>query len=333
MPIESEAVVFPAPGSAEVRRVLLPDPGAREVGVRTVYSGVSLGTERGCYLGTYNRMGQRQSEAYPFATGYQKSGIVDRVGLEVSGLKVGDRVLLSRTRLLDADLERRSWLGHTGYSVMPEDQVWRLPDAADLEEASLFVMVGVGSHGNRLANVQAGDLVGMIGQGMIGQMSAQFARHRGARVLACDLIEKRVQASCRYSADVTIDAGGDRLAALVKAERPEGADVVTETTGKAGLFPTCVDLVRREGKIIMQGYYPEPIVVDFHPTHAKRAAVFFPCAWDDSGEVARALGGGWLAVKPLITHRLSYRQAPEAYRMIAESPNEIISMVFRWDHD
>lgn len=330
MAIETEAVVFLGPNQAEVRRLLLPEPGPREVGVRTVYSGVSLGTERGCYTGTYNRMGKRIPEAYPFVTGYQKSGIVDRVGPEVGSLRVGDRVLLSRSLLLDKDLEKRSWCGHTGYSVLPEDQVWRLSDAADMEEASLYVVVGVGSHGNRLAGVQTGDTVAMIGQGMIGQMSAQFARRRGARVIACDLIDKRVEASRAYSSDVAVNAASEDFAALVRREAPDGADVVTETTGRAAMFPYCVDLVRREGKIILQGYYADPIVVDFHPTHAKRAAVYFPCAWDDSGDLARVLGEGWLQVKPLITHRLPYTEAPEAYRAIAESPDDIIAMVFRW---
>ncbi len=139
MPIDTEAIVFPAPNVVEVRPVLLPDPGPREVGVRTVYSGVSLGTERGCFTGSYNRMGQRVADAYPFVTGYQKAGIVDRVGSEVSRVKTGDHVILSRTLLLDKDLEQRSWLGHTGYSVMPEEQVWPVSRGVDLASASLFV--------------------------------------------------------------------------------------------------------------------------------------------------------------------------------------------------
>lgn len=336
MAIETEGIVFTAPCRVEVQRLVLPDIGPRDVGVRTIYSGVSLGTERHCLLGTYNlggegHMAERAQEVYPFVTGYQKSGIVDRVGSEVSRFKVGDRVLLSRTLLLDQELARHSWSGHTGYSVVNEDDAWLLPDNADLEEASLFVMAGVGMHGNRLANVGAGDVVAIFGQGMIGQMSAQFARLRGARVIACDLIEKRVQAAERYSADVAVNASTGDFPAAVRRAASDGADVVTDTTGLAKMFGSCLELVRREGKIILQGYYPNPIVIDFHPTHAKRVAVFFPCAWDDSGDVARVLGERRVVIRPLITHRFSYRQAPEAYRLVLEEADDIIAMVFDWE--
>jgi len=336
MAIQTEAIVFTAPGQVAVQPVLLPEPGPGEVGVRTVYSGVSLGTERHNLLGTYNlggkgRMADRVQEVYPFLSGYQKSGIVDRVGSEVRSLKPGDRVMLSRTRLLDKELEEHSWCGHTGYSVVPEEEAWLLPDGADLEEAALFVMAGVGLHGTRLSGIRAGDVVAIFGQGMIGQMFAQAARLRGARTLACDLIERRVAASSLYSADLAVNAAKEDFATAVRREAPGGADVVADTTGIARMFPQCLDIVRSEGKIVLQGYYPDPIVIDFHAAHSKRVAVFFPCAWDDPGQIAQLLDEKKLAIKPLITHRLSYRQAPEAYRLILEHPEEVISMVFHWE--
>ena len=51
MPIRTEAVVFTAPGTDEVRPVTVPDPEPDEVLIRTVYSGVSQGTERWLLLG------------------------------------------------------------------------------------------------------------------------------------------------------------------------------------------------------------------------------------------------------------------------------------------
>ena len=58
MPIETEGIAFTAPRQVEVRRLLLPDLGPQDVGVRTSFSGVSLGTERHCRLGTYNLGGR-----------------------------------------------------------------------------------------------------------------------------------------------------------------------------------------------------------------------------------------------------------------------------------
>ena len=63
----------------------------------------------------------------------------------------------------------------------------------DLATASLFHMAGVSRHGVRLTKVEPGELVVVIGLGMIGQMSAQAARRVGARVIATDLIPLRVE--------------------------------------------------------------------------------------------------------------------------------------------
>lgn len=336
MPIETEGIVFPAPLQVEVRKLTLPDIGPHDVGVRTVYSGVSLGTEGHALRGSYNlggkgKMATRVAEVYPYATGYQKSGIVDKVGSEVSRLKVGDRVALWFTKILDPDLVGHSWPGHSGYSVQDENEVYPLADSVDLEEASLFVLAGVGMHGNRLANVGQGDTVAIFGQGMIGQMSAQCARLRGARVLSCDLLAKRVAASARYSADVAVDGSREDFAAVVRAEKPGGADVVTDTTGRAVMFNACLNLVRREGKIILQGYYPDPIIIDFHPAHAKRIAVFFPESTEPAEDIVAMLATRKLQIKPLITHRLSYREAPDAYRAVLEQPDDILGMVFSWE--
>jgi threonine dehydrogenase-like Zn-dependent dehydrogenase len=118
----------------------------------------------------------------------------------------------------------------------------------------------------------------------------------------------------------------------VLEESPQGADVVIETTGNNRMFAICRELIRPEGRICLQGYYPDPILVDFHPTHLKRPTVTFPCGWDaaEDSEIATDLGTGHLTLAPLITHRFDYRNAPSAYRLIVEHPEEILGLVFRW---
>jgi len=80
----------------------------------------------------------------------------------------------------------------------------------DAPALSLFHMAGVSRHGVRLTKVQEGDLVVVIGLGMIGQMSAQDARRVGARVIATDLIPARVELASEHSADRAVDANAER---------------------------------------------------------------------------------------------------------------------------
>ena len=112
-------------------------------------------------------------------------------------------------------------------------------------------------------------------------------------MIAADLIPLRVEMAEKHSADRVVDAyrepGGRR-----PRGGPDGADVVIDTTGTIGIFDRCLGLIRREGRITMQGYYPDPISIDFHPTHMQRPTVIFPCGWDDefNDELADRHGDG-----------------------------------------
>jgi 3-hydroxyethyl bacteriochlorophyllide a dehydrogenase len=186
MPTRTEAVVFTAPNTVEIRAVTVPDPAPDEVLIRTVASGVSQGTERWMLLGRYNRMGDNVDGTYPAYPGYQAAGVVEAVGSAVSDLQPGDRVIAAGTRFVDGYPVSPGRASHCAHLVAKRAEVARLGSDADLVGASLFVMAAVGRHGTRLANVQAGERVLVIGQGMIGQMAAQAARRRGARVVATD---------------------------------------------------------------------------------------------------------------------------------------------------
>lgn len=335
MPTQAEAVVFPEPETVEIQTVDVPDPGPDEVMVRNDVSGVSHGTERWQLLGRYDGMGKEVAANYPFIPGYQSAGTVLSVGDNVSDIAVGDKVMLSGTRLVNPDASRRGSAGHVSHLVANRKDVNTLNDDVDMAEASLFVMAGVGRHGVRLSNVQAGEIVVVIGQGMIGQMSAQAARQCGAHVITADLAEKRVELSARYSADQAVDVSRDSLEKIVHEQCPDGVDVVIDTTGNVKLFDQCLRLIRKEGRICLQGYYPDPVVIDFHRAHLKRATVLFPCAWDREKNQALAddISAHRLAIAPLITHTVSYRDAKSAFKLITENPDQSLGMVFIWGDD
>lgn len=335
MSVRAEAIVFPEPNKVEIRTVEVPEPESDEVLVRTEVSGVSQGTERWQLLGRYDRMGDDVAANYPFIPGYQSVGTVIETGAEVTDVPIGTKVMLSGTRLVDPDATKRGSAGHVSHLVAKRSAVNPLGDGVDPAEASLFVMAGVGRHGVRLSGVQPGDHVVVIGQGMIGQMSAQAARQRGARVITADLAENRVKLSSQYSADVAIDASRQDVEEVVREIAPDGVDVVIDTTGNVKLFDQCLRLMRYEGKICMQGYYPDPVVIDFHRAHLKRAAVYFPCAWDreKNQELADDISAHKFAIAPLITHRFSYKDADRAFALITEAPDQSLGMVLKWTDD
>jgi 2-desacetyl-2-hydroxyethyl bacteriochlorophyllide A dehydrogenase len=271
---------------------------------------------------------------YPCSPGYQAAGVVEVVGAEVEGFAVGDHAMTMGTHFAHPDHKYPGPMqgSHAGYLVADASAAWKVAPEVDLAVASLFHVAGVSRSGVRVTKVQPGDLVALIGLGMIGQMSAQAARRAGARVIATDLIADRRELAAKHSADRVVDGSGESLEDAVREERPDGADVVIDTTGISSMYERCRDLIRHEGKIMMQGYYPDPISIEFHPTHLTRASVTFPCGWDDeeNDDIADDMKTGVLAIDPLITHRIPFRDAAEAYELVLEHPEASLGMVFDW---
>jgi 2-desacetyl-2-hydroxyethyl bacteriochlorophyllide A dehydrogenase len=154
----------------------------------------------------------------------------------------------------------------------------------------------------------------------------------GARVIATDLIPERVALAEKHSADRAVDGNTESLEDVVREEKPEGADVAIDTTGVSSMFDRCLGLIREEGRIAMQGYYPDPISIDFHPTHLRRPLVSFPCGWDDqfNDVLADDMATGRIAIDPLITHRIPFAEAESAYELVVEHPERSMAMVFDW---
>ncbi len=84
--MKAQAIVCDEKQNFELADVVLPDPGPDDIVVRALYSGISIGTE---FALIRNKLSWGP---YPLCTGYQATGVAERVGDNVKGLDVGDKV-------------------------------------------------------------------------------------------------------------------------------------------------------------------------------------------------------------------------------------------------
>jgi 2-desacetyl-2-hydroxyethyl bacteriochlorophyllide A dehydrogenase len=323
LPTTTRAVVIHGVNDVRVDEIPVPDLTPEEVRVKVKYSGISVGTERWIVTG------QRPDAPFPIISGYQSCGVVEAVGEMVKSIQVGDRVCAGRTRV-PASINP-GWSGHVGTAVVNAGAVVPIPDAVSWEEAALERLAAVGLRGARMANIKAHDKVVIIGQGMIGNLLGQIARGWDATVISSDKLPYRVELARRYSSDVAVDAGTQDLRAVVGEHYPNGADLVVEATGLAENIPLCLDLVREQGRILLQGWYPGNVCFDFHRAHLKRVTVFFPCYLESEDVVLTMIQREKIQIKPLITHILPASQAPEAFRLIVEEPEKVMGMLLDWE--
>lgn len=321
MDLSSTAIVFEAPREVTLREIRLPEPGDEDIIIDNVYTGISVGTE-GWIL-----RGERDVDTqFPCVPGYQQSGIVTYTGSKVTGIKVGDRVNAFHTRLPDG--VNYGWGGHASRSVADCRWVVKIPDGVTLKAASLAKLFAISYNGVCQTEVQPGDLVVVLGMGLIGQGYGQVARMRGARVIGADLVQNRLDLAREYSCDICVLSG--ELESAVHELNEEGADVVVDTTGKAELIDRCIQLARVGARIVWQGWYPDRVSFDFHPAHCKRVKMIFPCSWEGEEIVLEMLRDKRLMIDPLITHVYAASSAPKAYQMMLESPQDFLGITIKW---
>lgn len=324
----AEALVMTAPYTMELQHFDADAPGPSELLVRTEYSGVSQGTEVDAYRG------RRPELSYPTVTGYQSVGLVEQVGAEVEGYAPGQRVLFTMSRL--PSQFPPTWMaGHVSHAVVGTSlsRPVVVPDSVDPVEAALTAMVGVALGGMNLVDVTLGDVVVVVGQGLIGQCSAQLARARGATVVTTELDRLRTELSRAHSADLALSGPDpDVLGALAGLGRADGADLVIESTGRADQFARCVGLMRPEGQVLLQGYYKDPIQIDFHPTHIKKPHIAIACGYAPMAPSLALLERGRVHLRPLVSHLVAPEQAAAAFSDLEAGKPDYLGVVVDWTH-
>ena len=323
--MDATAIVLTGPGDVELQTYELGEVQPDELLVRTEFSGVSQGTELDAYRG------DRPELSYPTVTGYQAVGTVEKVGTDVQGFETGQRVLFTTSRLPKRYPE--TWMASHVSHALVSTRVrppLLVPDEVDPVEAALTAMVAVGLAGIQQIEVGIGDVVLVNGQGLIGQGSAQLARQRGAVVVTTDLSPTRSRLSGQHSADVALTVGDDDLDAVLAELAPDGVDVVIETTGRADQFAPSIDRLRAEGTLLLQGYYKQPIGIDFHPTHVKKPTIAVACGFGALQLPLSLLRWRKIRLAPLVTHLAPPKQAAELFERMAQSDPDVLGVVFDW---
>jgi 3-hydroxyethyl bacteriochlorophyllide a dehydrogenase len=331
--MQAQALICTAQQQFSLETFDVPAPDETQLLVRTLYSGVSVGTEFAVIRGKLDW------GSFPVCTGYQAVGIVEQIGPAVRRFQVGDKVYYRRNFL------PMTWQGqpintcagtHCALGLMDENaEVELLPAGVDEATGSMFVMPAVGYNAVNMAGVQMGDVVAVHGVGLIGLGALVAARLRGAITIAIDLDEKRLALAQALGADHRVNSQQGDLKTQIEAIQPGGADVVFEATG----IPACLDaafaISRLHGKFVFLGNYGNaPISFHFLVPHVKQLTAFFPC--NDGlkpcrDAVLRNIASGALPWQKTITHRVTAAEAPALYAAINRNAlPEMMGAVIRW---
>ena len=337
--MKRESLYFTAPGRVEVRHEELPGPGPGEALVRSIVSSLSAGTEMHFFRGDLpsgtsldlSIPSLNGTARYPFKYGYSVVGRVEALGEGVPGDWMGRTVL--------------SLHPHESRFAAPLNELVPVPEDIGAEEATFLPNMETAVNLVQDGGPSIGEDVFVLGQGVVGLLTtALLSRMPLGQLVTVDPHERRRQLSLQMGAHGSHPSSLGAKALLGLAGLGgRGADLVYEVSGNPAALGTAVDLAGFGGRVVVGSWYggrraEVGLGSHFHrdrvrisSSQVSTVAPGLAGRWDK----ARRLGLAWemlRRVRPggLVTHRLPFLQAQEAYELLGSARDEVLQVVLEY---
>ncbi|NUO78603.1 zinc-binding alcohol dehydrogenase [candidate division KSB1 bacterium] len=319
-----QAIVLNRERKVEIERQPIAAPGPHAILCRTVRSLISTGTELGKIRGDFYWTN------LPGLLGYSNVAVVEAVGSEVKDFH-------SQQRLY-------SQAPHADFFLIdsPEASRWvpcALPAGIDDDAATFITHCAVAWYGIRKARLQPGTPVMVIGDGLVGWLVAQLARHCGcSEVFIAGLHDFRL-AKANGTGVMTINSSRQNLIAFVNdVTAAKGFPVVINTAGVAASLIDAVSVCGVKGKVIQLGTIAENVTLPMWDIERKEIEIipaFQPLDSREEQLLARKqmielVSVGKLAVAQLITHYFDFQQALTAYEKLLREKDSTLGVLFTY---
>ena len=301
--------------------------------VREVLSKIS----RDGLLATVSSVRSRLDQ--PSALGYSSAGTVVAVGEGVADINPGDRVACAGA----------GHAVHAEFACVPRLLIARIPsEAVSFDEAAFTTLGAVALHGVRNADVKLGDIVAVIGLGLLGQLMVQILKAAGCCVLGMDISDERAQLALRLGADAVSTSSSGFQDLCLQHSGHHGADAILIAAQTASNDPVNLAgaVARNRAVVVAVGtiamdiprrfFYEKEL--DFRVSRSygpgrydsayEQKGIDYPIGyvrWTETRNMEaflKLLADRKLDLHPLVTHRFPIARAHSAYDLITGKTHE-----------
>jgi 2-desacetyl-2-hydroxyethyl bacteriochlorophyllide A dehydrogenase len=332
----ARAVWFPSVGQVEIRDESVPDPGPGEIRVRALASGISQGTELLVLRGqvpphlSLDLPTLKGGYGFPIKFGYANVGTVVEIGSGVGYPAIGDRVFVHHP--------------HQTEFVVPATSAFRLSPHGEPDTGTLLANLETAVNIVLDAAPRLSETVVVFGQGVVGVLVALVLRGLGT------LFVITVEPSCervRILEDLMPGqlqiSRGDIPEQVMQVTDGRGADVAVECSGNPEALNTAIQCLASDGTVVVASWYgTKQAAIQLGGTfHRNRLRLVS----SQVGRIDPALGARWdrdrrmrvalelvreLRLEPLVTHRIPFKAAAQAYDLLQESPGTVMQAVLTY---
>ena len=284
----------------------------------------------------------------PLVLGHEIAGEVIKVGPGVDRYKEGDRIVASHHVPCNTcryclsghhtvcDTLRRTNFDPGGFAeyvrlpaINVDRGVYPIPDRVSFEEASFTEPLACVLRAQRIARLQPGETVLVIGSGIAGLLHIQLACTMGAgRVVATDISEARLEAASAFGADAAIHASNDIPSEVRRVNNGWLADKIMVCTGARSANLQALESVERGGTVLFfaptdRGVTLPVSVNELFFRNDITLTTSYAGSPADHVTAMELIRAGRLNVTKMISHRLSLSETSKGFQLVAEAQESI----------
>ena len=298
-------------------------------------------------LPTYRTVMNRLDAPQPL--GYASAGIVEEVGEGVTSLVPGDRVACAGA----------GYANHAELIIVPENLTAHVPDTLELDKAAFATLGAIAMQGIRVGDPTLGEVVAVVGLGLIGQLTVQLLLANGCRVYGIDLDRKRIDEALAQGMDRGAAPSDDHQPVLARATGGHGVDlaIVTAASESSAPLDLAAELSRHKGRVVAVGatamdldrrsFYPKELELRMSMSYGpgrydrryEEVGLDYPMAyvrWTEQRNLQAFLdlaARGRIDPLAMDVSKVEFEEAIAEYEALAKGERKSLAAVFQYAED
>ena len=327
----------------EIQQLETPKPKGSQILVKVQSSGVCH-SDIHLWEGYYEGIGGQPLKTtdrgvnYPLTPGHEVAGIVDALGEQAEGFSKDDKVLvypwigeglcpacrIGEENLCDKPRSLGVYMngGYAEYVLIPSYKyLVKISDGMDTDASATLPCSALTAYGAvKNANLKPDDNVVIVGAGGLGLMAIQLAKAvTGARIIAMDLDDKKLEFAKKEGADTTVNSKNeDPIKAIMELTDKMGADAVIDFVNASKTVESDMQFLRRRARVVLVGLFGGELKLSLvsMPTRAYKLIGSYTGTISDLIELVSLAKRG--VIKPVVSNRFKLDQATDALTMLKD---------------
>jgi predicted dehydrogenase/threonine dehydrogenase-like Zn-dependent dehydrogenase len=285
----------------------------------------------------------------PQPLGYASAGIVLEIGSSVSAFAPGDRVACAGA----------GYANHAELVVVPENLTAHVPEGLGLDRAAFATLGAIAMQGLRVGDPTLGEVVAVVGLGLIGQLTVQLLLANGCRVYGVDIDPSRVAQALEQGMDWGASPGDDHAPCLAHATGGHGVDLAIVTAASESTAPIqlAAELCRHKGCVVAVGatgmdldrrtFYEKELELRMSMSYGpgrydrryEEVGLDYPVAyvrWTEQRNLQAFIdlaAKGSVDPNKMDLERVEFEKATETYEALAKGERKALAAVFQYSED